>query len=250
MRSGDGAAARPDRRVVSLIAAVLAALAAMVVVAPVGERRITRLVAAEPEPVISRRITAAILRWWQHRGIGPGSRRRRTQQRARVLQAIGALGAELEAGASPGEALLRAQGSPSVWPQAAAAVRWGDGIAEGLVADARAAPVLSQVAACWRVGSRGAGLVEAIQHVAASARAAEDVRVEMEAQLAGPRSTARLLSGLPVVGLGLGLMLGADPLDWLLGTMPGRLCLTVGVTLTLVGMWWTGRIAAGVERRL
>lgn len=234
----------------SLIAAVLAALAVTVVVAPVGELRIRRLAAAESESAIGTRLRGTVQRWWQQRGIGPGSRRRRALQRARVLQAIGALAAELEAGAPPAEALLRAQGDPSVWPQAAAAARWGDGIAEGLDADARAAPVLGQAAACWRVGSRGAGLVEAIQHVAASARAAEDVRVEMEAQLAGPRSTARLLSGLPVVGLGLGLMLGADPLDWLLGTLPGRLCLAVGVTLTLVGMWWTGRIAAGVERRL
>ncbi len=234
----------------SLVAAVLAALAVAVMVAPVGERRLRRLTAAEPEPASWTRVRGMASRWWQQRGIGPGSRRRRTQQRARVLQAIGALAAELEAGAAPADALLRAQGDPSVWPQAAAAARWGAGIAEGLDADAHAAPVLVQVAACWRVGSRGAGLVEAIEHVAASARAAEDVRVEMEAQLAGPRSTARLLSSLPVVGLGLGLMLGAHPLDWLLGTVPGRLCLAVGVTLTLVGMWWTGRIAGGVERRL
>ena len=233
-----------------LIAAVLAALAATVAVHPARERRLRRLTGGERGLPTGIRLRGAAQRWWRQRGIGPGSRRRRAQQRARVLQAIGALAAELEAGAPPAEALLRAQGDPSVWPHAAAAARWGDGIAEGLDADARAAPVLGQVAACWRVGSRGAGLVEAIQHVAASARAAEDVRVEMEAQLAGPRSTARLLSGLPVVGLGLGLMLGADPLGWLLGTLPGRLCLAVGVILTLVGMWWTGRIAAGVERRL
>jgi tight adherence protein B len=110
--------------------------------------------------------------------------------------------------------------------------------------------VLAQVAACWLVGAGGAGLVDAIQHVAASARAAEDVRVEMEAQLAGPRSTARLLSILPVVGLGLGIMLGADPVSWLVGSMPGRICLALGIALTLIGTWWTGRIAVGVERRL
>lgn len=233
-----------------LAAVVLAALAATVAVLPARERRVRRLNGSDGDLPSALRLRETAQHWWRRWGVGPGSRRRQAQLRARVLQAIGALAAELEAGASPGEALLRAQGDPSVWPQAAAAARWGDGIAEGLERDARAAPVLDQVAACWRVGSRGAGLVEAIQHVAASARAAEDVRVEMEAQLAGPRSTARLLSGLPVVGLGLGLMLGADPLDWLLGTLPGRLCLTLGVTLTLIGMWWTSRIAAGVERRL
>lgn len=234
----------------TLVAALLAALAVTVAVVPARERRIRRLASSLPGPVTVRRVSAALRRWWWRRGLGPGSRRRRAEQRARVLQAIGALAAELAAGAPPSRALLQSQGDPSVWPQAAAAARWGDGIAEALERDAEVSPVLGQLAACWRVGSRGAGLVEAIQHVAASARAAEDVRVEMEAQLAGPRSTARLLSILPVVGLGLGLMLGADPLGWLLGTLPGRLCLGLGVTLTLAGMWWTGRIAAGVERRL
>lgn len=233
-----------------LVAAVLAAVAAAALVAPVAERRVRRLTAAGHDRPSGRSLRGAVERWWRQRGIGPGSRRRRAQQRARVLQAIGALAAELEAGAPPPRALLQSQGDPSVWPHAAAAARWGDGIPEALQRDAQVSPVLGQVAACWRVGSRGAGLVEAIQHVAASARAAEDVRVEMEAQLAGPRSTARLLSILPVVGLGLGLMLGADPLGWLLGTVPGRLCLALGVALTLVGMWWTGRIAAGVEHRL
>ena len=233
-----------------LVAALLAALAVSLAMLPAGERRVRRLTAADGERVVRRHLRESAHRLWRLRGIGPGSRRRKAKQRARTLQAIAALASELEAGASPMESLQRAQGDPSVWPHAAAAARWGDGVADGLDRDAQVDPVLGQVAACWRIGSRGAGLVEAIQHVAASARTAEDVRVEMEAQLAGPRSTARLLSGLPVIGLGLGLMLGADPLDWLLGTLPGLVCLVAGVTLTLVGMWWTSRIAAGVERRL
>lgn len=232
-----------------LIAAALAALAATLALRSAADQRIASMSgSANGSPTAAVRSSAQL--WWRRRGIGPGSRRRKARHRARVLQAIGALAAELEAGAPPHDALLRSQGEPSVWPQAAVAARWGDGVAEALDRDAESDPVLGQVAACWRAGSRGAGLVEAIQHVAASARAAEDVRVEMEAQLAGPRSTARLLSILPVVGLGLGVMLGADPLTWLLGSLPGRLCLGVGVGLTLIGMWWTGRIAAGVERRL
>jgi tight adherence protein B len=89
-----------------------------------------------------------------------------------------------------------------------------------------------------------------MRQVAASARAAEDVRVELEGQLAGPRATARVLAALPLVGLGLGIMLGSDPLSWLLTTVPGRLCFGTGAVLTTVGMWWTSRIALSVERRL
>jgi tight adherence protein B len=45
-------------------------------------------------------------------------------------------------------------------------------------------------------------------------------------------------------------MLGTDPLAWLLGSTPGLICLAGGVGLTVLGLWWTGRIAASVERRL
>jgi tight adherence protein B len=59
-----------------------------------------------------------------------------------------------------------------------------------------------------------------------------------------------MLAVLPVVGIGFGLMLGADPLAWLVGSTPGRACLACGVALTGIGVWWTGRIAASVERML
>ena len=59
-----------------------------------------------------------------------------------------------------------------------------------------------------------------------------------------------MLAVLPLVGIGFGMMLGSDPLAWLVGTMPGRVCLLAGMLLTALGMWWTGRIAARVERLL
>ena len=183
-------------------------------------------------------------------GMGPASRRRQAADRGRVIRAVGALAAELDAGQSPGEALLRSSDQPSVWPHAARAAERGGDIADALELDAERAPVLAQVAACWRVGARGAGLADSLRQVAANERAAEDVRVEMEGQLAGPRATARVLAVLPLVGLALGTMLGSDPMSWLLTTLPGRACLVAGTALTGVGMWWTGRIAAAVEHRL
>lgn len=233
----------------TLLAALLAALAVILGMRPLAEHRMTRLTRGERVWDAGRAQQVA-RRWWERRAVGAAPRRRRAQRRALALQAIGALASELAAGAAPSEALLRAQGEPSVWPHAASAARWGSDIADALERDAEQLAVLGQIAACWRVGSRGVGLVDAVQHVAASERSAEDVRVEMEAQLAGPRATARLLSMLPLIGIGLGMLMGADPLAWLLGTLPGRLCLAAGVGLTLLGAWWTGRIAAGVEKRL
>lgn len=183
--------------------------------------------------------------------LGPAARRRRMQGRIRVVHALGALAAELQAGQVPSAAVRRCAGMPQVWPEAAAASATGGDIADALDRDAAQAPALRHLAACWRVAAdSGGGLAASIDRLAASARVAEDVRVELEGQLAGPRATARTLAVLPIVGIGFGVMLGADPLAWLLGSTPGRLCLLTGISLTGVGMWWTGRIATSVERLL
>ena len=69
-------------------------------------------------------------------------------------------------------------------------------------------------------------------------------------QLAGPRATARTLATLPLIGLLLGVLMGADPIGWLLGSALGLGCLAGGAVLTGLGILWTSRIAAGVERQL
>lgn len=69
----------------------------------------------------------------------------------------------------------------------------------------------------------------------------------MQAQLAGARSTAVMLAGLPVLGLLLGTALGADPLHVLLHTGAGLGCLLVGGVLEGLGMWWALRIVRGAE---
>lgn len=192
--------------------------------------------------------------WTQGRnrvGFGPASRRRRAHERMRVVQALGALSAELQAGQPPVAALSSAGGDPSVWPATLAAVHLGEDVSVALAADAALHPVLNHLAACWRVAAdSGSGLAPAVTQLAASARSSEDVRVHLEAELAGPRATARMLAGLPFVGLGFGMMLGADPITWLLTSPFGFACLAAGLALTALGSWWTGRIAASVERML
>lgn len=232
----------------ALLAGLLAAGAVMVALTPPAQDRLRRLASVQRGGVVDLR--ALVDRLAGRIGVGPASRRRQARERTRAIQSLGSLAAELEAGLPPEEALQRSAGHPSAWPQAAVAARWGGDIPAALDLDAASRPVLAQVAACWRVGARGAGLAASIRQVAATARAAEDVRVEMEGQLAGPRATGRMLAILPLVGLVLGTMLGSDPLSWLTSTLPGRLCLLGGVLLTAAGAWWTGRIAASVERRL
>jgi tight adherence protein B len=107
------------------------------------------------------------------------------------------------------------------------------------------------VAACWSVAQgSGAGLAAALLSLADSARAAERVRRELHAGLAEPRATALVLAALPLVGLGMGIGLGADPLDWLLGTTAGRGVLALGIALEAAGAWWAWRIASRLEAQL
>jgi tight adherence protein B len=68
--------------------------------------------------------------------------------------------------------------------------------------------------------------------------------------LAEPRATAVVLSLLPLLGLGLGAVLGADPLAWLLGSRAGLVVLAAGLALEAVGAWWAWRIASSLESLL
>ena len=165
--------------------------------------------------------------------------------------AVVALAAELRAGQPPSAALLISAGTPPVWPSTLAALRLDGDIPEALRVDAQVHPVLRSLAACWEVGSAsGSGLAAAVQRLAEASRAAEEVRGELDVQLAGPRATARTLATLPLIGLLLGVLMGADPVGWLLGSALGVGCLAGGALLTGLGILWTSRIAAGVERQL
>lgn len=236
------------------IAAALLSAAILLATARGGEDR-ARVIALRPARGSSARRPGAIRRvadvLAHHVGIGPASRRRRARERMRVVQALGALAAELQAGQPPLAALDSAGGRPCVWPRALAAARLGEDVSAALTTDSDDNAVLRQLGACWQVAAQsGSGLAPAVAQLAVSARAAEDVRVHLEGQLAGPRATARMLTVLPFVGLGFGVMLGADPVGWLISTPPGWGCLLGGLALTALGSWWTGRIAVAVERML
>lgn len=185
--------------------------------------------------------------------IVPGARRRKAARRQAVIEAVGSWAAELRAGQAPLVGLARAFGDTRFIPRALAASAWGGDVALALRADAQSLDdaTLRGLAACWAVASdTGAGLADSLDRLAASARHEEDIRVQLQAHLAAPRATARMLAGLPVLGLLLGMGLGGDPLAWLLSTVPGLACVIGGVGLTAAGLWWTARIARNVERAL
>lgn len=159
--------------------------------------------------------------------------------------ALAALATELAAGAAPASALIATAQARQHWPHALAAAQAG-----GDVADAFESDGAWDLAACWRIaGSHGAGLARAIDALARHERESAAVRARLAAELAGPRASARMLAALPLVGLAMGVLMGADPLGFLLGGI-GLLCLLVAALLTGVGLLWGARITRTVEQLL
>lgn len=86
-----------------------------------------------------------------------------------------------------------------------------------------------------------------ILRYAAARRDALDADRERRIAMAGPRATVRVLSWLPLIGMGLGLLIGVRPLDLVSG-LPGQLSIGGGLVLYLLGRWWMRRMMMRAER--
>lgn len=178
------------------------------------------------------------------------------REQARAVEACVVLAAELRAGRSAAPALEAAAAvacgpAASALRSAASAASLGGDVPAALAGpaggpEASAVPeLLRGLGACWTVCSTtGSGLAAAVDRLAEAQRAAAAQRRAVAVELAGPRATARLLALLPVVGLLMAAGLGAAPLQFLLWTPAGRLCLVLGLLLEVAGLRWTARLAS------
>ncbi len=127
----------------------------------------------------------------------------------------------------------------SVLDTAAAAARAGRPVAPLL----QVAPACRELAATWEVLERtGAPCSDALERLAQALADDADAQAAVDSAMAGPRSTARVLAGLPVVAVGFGYLLGTDPLRVLLASGWGRLSLAVGICCALLGWVWVRRL--------
>lgn len=202
-------------------------------------------------PVSSRgRLTR---RSWRLVGIPAVLRRRRRSATGEVVEVLAGLRDELRAGAALRPALERAVMAVDggVLANTVAVSRMGGDVPAALRQDAHGRPLVLSLAALWQVceGS-GAALAAALDRLVEAAEQSAKVRREVTAQLAGPRSTVRVLAVLPVVGLGMGLLMGADPIGFLLGTPWGWGCLIVAAGLETAGVLWMRRLVSAIESQL
>ncbi|MEU2669934.1 type II secretion system F family protein [Streptomyces sp. NPDC007164] len=211
-------------------------------VAVLGESLLPLLAGAAAVPLVRS--------WLRGRALG----KERERRAAGVVALCGAVVGELRAGHEPGRALLVALRGTGVMGAAEAGViaaaRFGGDVPGALTQAAREPGLdgLAGVAACWRVAvDGGAGLAAGLDRLEGALRAERRRREELRAQLAGAWSTVAVLALLPVLGLGLGAALGADPLRVLLHTPAGLVCLVTGGLLEAAGLCWAARIVRAGE---
>ncbi|MCD2114525.1 MULTISPECIES: type II secretion system F family protein [Rhodococcus] len=189
------------------------------------------------------------------------SRRRAAEldrQRRMLLSGLDTVIADLRVGTHPADACETAAretaGSVAgAFRVAAARARLGGSAAHGLRSAAASsdgdgvADSLDRVADAWAVSDRhGLALAELLGAARVDLAARMRIRARTEAGLAGARATATVLAGLPVLGVGLGQLMGAAPLGILLTGGLGGVMLVVGTALVCAGLLWTDRIAARV----
>lgn len=183
-----------------------------------------------------------------------------------LSDALGVLVAELRAGAHPGDAVRAAADADSA-PDASSntSPNMSTDVARALAAVAGAATLggdvpaalrsvgpaplrswLGRLADAWSLADRyGIPLADLCDAVRSDTEHRVRFAAEVQARLAGPRATASVLAGLPLLGLALGHALGAAPLRVLSATTVGQVLLVVGTALACAGVRWSAHLVSG-----
>jgi tight adherence protein B len=234
LREGD----RPARRAAWILAGV-ACVVGLVLVVPITVVVACAVVALTLTARRRRAVTSA----------------RRAEESTALQGALSVLVGELRVGAHPIAAFETAASEvdgpvSDRLSEVAARARLGADVGAGL-RDVAAQSMLpaqwERLAVCWQL-AQAHGLAIATLMGTARRDVVERDRLasRVRAGMAGARATAVILAGLPLLGIGLGELIGADPVRFLVSGGPGGLLLVVGVVLACGGLAWSDRITNGV----
>jgi tight adherence protein B len=178
---------------------------------------------------------------------------RRAAEFAPLQAALEVLVGELRVGAHPVAAFSIAaeevDGAVAASLRAVAArARLGADVAAGLHSAAESSSLPThweRLAVCWQL-AQDHGLAIATLMQTAHRDIVERGRfsARVDAGMTGARTTAAVLAGLPLLGVGLGELIGAEPVRFLLSDGAGGWLLIIGVTLGCAGLLWSDHITA------
>lgn len=161
-----------------------------------------------------------------------------------LAEALAVLAAELTAGREFEQAVTAAGGAcpdPATGQALVAALRDGPALPDASAGSAAAA--LDRVRRAARLSARtGCSLAAVATALADDLRGRHRAELELRSATAGPRASAAVLAGLPLLGLAMGTGVGADPWRVLTRTGVGEVLLVAGVALEVLGIAWTGRL--------
>ncbi|SDR73608.1 tight adherence protein B [Friedmanniella luteola] len=181
------------------------------------------------------------------------ARRRAADRTAReVVEGCTVLAANLRVGQVPGLALATAAAAcPVLRPAHETQLLGGDVTAVWSRQAARpGAGGLRELARAWRVATRsGASLGSTLEQVALGQSADQALRAVVGGELAAPRATGKLMAALPALGLGMGYLLGGDPIGWLVAGPAGWVCAVLGVALACAGVLWIEALARAASEQ-
>lgn len=178
--------------------------------------------------------------------------RARTASCAGLADALGHFVAELRAGAHPAAAAESAARDAALEVAVALRViasssRLGGDVDAALARAAASTPALraplTQLGRAWLLAQRhGLPLAEVVDAVRRDLEAERRFAAQLRARMAGPRASAAVLAGLPLLGLALGEAMGARPVHVLSSSVAGQFLLLVGAALIWLGVLWSAKL--------
>jgi tight adherence protein B len=197
-------------------------------------------------------LTAVIAAGAALRLIGLGRRTRAEHaRRSEVANSCSVIANQVRVGRIPAEALALAAEDAPVLAVASRVQRNGGDVVAALLGQALRPGCrgLRDLARAWQVGTRtGAPMADLLDQVASALRADQAVERTIASELAGPRATGRVMAVLPLCGIGLGYLLGGDPIGFLLAGPLGWGCLIGGAVFAACGVLWIEWLARQVGR--
>jgi tight adherence protein B len=176
--------------------------------------------------------------------------RKASRARVEVAHACSTLASQIRVGRVPAEALDGAAADCPVLGDASRAQALGGDVTT-VWRSSSTAPGhggLLDLARAWQVSKEtGAPLAQSLEQVSDALNADQSLRTVVAGELAAPRATGKIMAALPLVGMGMGYLLGGNPIHFLLSSPYGWGCLVLGVALAAAGVLWIDRLARQAE---